>query len=57
MTFPELQVALDHRNIVLHLEGESLRFRAPAGALTENLRSEIAAHREDIIRSLRVFVG
>lgn len=53
MTFDELQVALDHRNVVLHLEGEALRFRASTGVLTEELRSEIAHHREEIIRSLQ----
>lgn len=53
MTFSELQAVLGGRNIVLYLEGESLRFRAPAGALTEELRFEISAHRQAILRSLQ----
>lgn len=53
MTFSELQVALGDRNVELHLDNDSIRFRAPSGALTEELRTQIAAHRETIIRSLQ----
>ncbi|WP_456717096.1 amino acid adenylation domain-containing protein [Bradyrhizobium sp. USDA 4353] len=35
------------------MDGEQLRFHAPAGALTTELRQAIAAHRDDIIAHLR----
>jgi hypothetical protein len=53
MTIPELQTALMGRNIALFLEGESLRYRSPAGAMTAELRSEITSHREALVRGLK----
>ena len=44
---------LAERNVELQLEGDRLRFRAPAGALTDDLRASIADHRAEIIGLLR----
>lgn len=39
--------------VELCLDGDRLRYRAPQGALTANLRGEIAAHRLAIIEHLQ----
>jgi hypothetical protein len=44
---------LADRAVELYLDGDRLRFRAPAGALTPELREEIAAHRPTIIERLQ----
>jgi len=44
---------LAEQNVELYLEGDRLRFRAPAGALTDDLRAGIAEHRTEIIGLLR----
>jgi hypothetical protein len=44
---------LAERNVKLYLEGDRLRFRAPAGALTDDLRANITDHRTEIISLLR----
>lgn len=44
---------LAERNVELYLEGDRLRFRAPAGVLTDDLRAGIAEHRTEIIGLLR----
>jgi hypothetical protein len=44
---------LAERNVELYLEGDRLRFRAPAGALTDDLRAGVAEHRNEIISLLR----
>ncbi|WP_244422001.1 non-ribosomal peptide synthetase [Bradyrhizobium sp. ORS 285] len=48
-----LLAKLQSRGIVLFLDGEQLRFHAPAAALTAELRQAIAARRDDIIAHLR----
>ena len=41
------------RDISIYLDGETLRFRAPAGALTTTLRDLVSRHRGEIICQLR----
>ena len=53
MTFDELLRSLDDRDVKLYLDGDRLRYRAHRGALTPDLRSDIAAHRAAIIDHLR----
>jgi amino acid adenylation domain-containing protein/non-ribosomal peptide synthase protein (TIGR01720 family) len=53
MTLSELVVRLRDAGVNLWLEGERLRFSAPAGALTAPLRAEVLARREEIITLLR----
>ncbi len=53
MTLNELMPRLARHNIDLWLEGDRLRYRAPDGALTADLRNSIVAHRPEIIASLR----
>jgi hypothetical protein len=43
---------LADRAVELYLDGDRLRFRAPTGALTSELRDEIAAHRPVIVDQL-----
>ena len=47
-----LATLADHR-VALFLEGGNLRYRAPAGALTRDLRNAIAANRAAIIEHVR----
>ncbi len=44
---------LAERNVELYLDGDRLRFRVPAGALTDDLRLAVAEHRTEIIVLLR----
>jgi len=48
-----LHVLADHA-VELYLDGDQLRFRAPTGALTPEMRDEIAVHRPAIIEHLRI---
>lgn len=48
-----LLLALASSKVELHLDGNRLRFRAPEGALTGELRDAIAAHRLQIIQHLQ----
>ena len=54
MTVDEIFSVLDAAGINLWLEGGRLRFRAPAGALTDEVRAAIAAHRSVIIARLQL---
>ena len=53
MTVDELLRCLVGRAVELYLDGDRLRYRAPEGALTAELRSEIAVQRPAIIDHLR----
>jgi hypothetical protein len=41
--------ALQQRGIELHPEGDTLRYRAPVGALTDELRAQIQAHKAELL--------
>lgn len=49
----DLLRSLADRAVELYLDGDRLRFRAPTGALTPELRDDIAGHRLAIIEHLR----
>lgn len=49
----QLISALKEQGIVLFVDGNELRFRAPKGALTADLKTQIAKHREEIVRHLQ----
>src|SRR5438128_1879071 len=53
MTIIELLSQLRDLDIYLWLDGERLRFDAPAGALTPDLRVQLAEHKAQIIALLR----
>ncbi len=44
---------LSDRGIELWIEGERLRFRAPQGAMTADLREQLGAHKDSVMSSLR----
>src|SRR5436305_4038380 len=48
----ELLAALDARRVRLEVEGERLRFSAPPGALTPELRNELVARKAEIVEHL-----
>jgi amino acid adenylation domain-containing protein len=45
--------ALSERGIELWFEGDRLRFRAPKGAMTAELRAEVSARRGEVVAHLR----
>jgi hypothetical protein len=49
----DLVRTLADRAVELYIDGDRLRFRAPGGALTPELRGKIAVHRLAIIEYLR----
>jgi amino acid adenylation domain-containing protein len=53
MTATELLSELEARGIELWAEGDRLRFRAPEGALTSDLRERLAQHRTEVLALLR----
>ncbi|WP_394827290.1 amino acid adenylation domain-containing protein [Pendulispora albinea] len=52
MSLFELLAELRHADIRLWVDGGDLRFNAPAGALTADLRTRIRAHKPEIVRFL-----
>ena len=54
MSLETLVTTLEERAIELSVEGEDLRCRAPKGALTAELKREIALHKSEIVALLRV---
>lgn len=53
MTIESLTTTIASRGVSLYLEGEALRFRAPKGALTAELKQQIVEHRGEIIAQMR----
>ncbi len=53
MTVAELIDALRTRTIELWFEGDRLRYRAPTGALTHELRNALVARRSEVLDHLR----
>ena len=53
MKVSDLMDVLRQRSIELWFEGDRLRYRAPRGALSPDLRSELAARRSEILNHLR----
>ena len=53
MTALELLEDLKKRGVDLEPEGDSLRYRAPAGALTPSLRQALATHKVEVLSHLR----
>jgi len=49
----ELVETLQQSGVTLAVEGEHLRYRAPAGALTPELRSELTAHKAAVLAYLQ----
>ena len=53
MTSSETLAELDRRGVVLEPNGDKLRYRAPQGALTPELREAITENKAEIISTLR----
>jgi hypothetical protein len=53
MTIAALIAGLEHRGILLSLAGEEIRYRSPAGALTDSDRGMLKARRGEIIAYLK----
>jgi len=53
MTSSETLAELDRRGVVLEPNGDRLRYRAPQGALTPELREAITENKAEIISTLR----
>ena len=53
MTTDQLLADLARRNITLSVDGGRLRYRAPVGVLTPQMRKAIAARRDAIFELLR----
>ncbi|HEY0602801.1 MAG TPA: condensation domain-containing protein, partial [Herpetosiphonaceae bacterium] len=53
MTTFELLARLRGRNIKLWAEGDRLRFQAPKGALTDELRAALAEHKAEVLALLQ----
>jgi hypothetical protein len=54
MTTAQLLTRLAGLNVTLFVKGDQLRYRAPAGTVTDDLRDAIASCRSEIIERLRV---
>ena len=53
MTAFELLSNLSSKDIEIWADGDRLRYNAPKGALTPDLRKELAAHKSEILALLR----
>ena len=53
MSLLDLLQTLSHCSITLTLADNQLHYRAPAGALTPDLRAQIAAYRSSLIQHLQ----
>lgn len=54
MSVTDLIADLSQRNVRLWLDGEQLRFRAPQGALTPELKAQLAECKPELVEFLRV---
>jgi amino acid adenylation domain-containing protein len=54
MTAQEVLEKAIQSGVFLYVQDEELKFRAKSGALTAELKSELARHRESIVRHLRL---
>ena len=52
MTLVELLSTLRARDINVWADGERLRYSAPSGALTPDIREELAKHKADLLKFL-----
>ncbi|MET1256788.1 amino acid adenylation domain-containing protein [Aliikangiella maris] len=57
MSIYALMNLLHERQIKIWLEGEQLKFRAPKGALTENIREQLTDNKPAVIRFLKQITG
>lgn len=48
-----LIASLSARGVELYLDGEELRYRAPEGAFTSDLRSQVRARRAELVAALQ----
>ena len=53
MNVEQLLTDLAHSQVMIHLDGDRLRYRAPEGALTDDMRAAISNHRAALIEWLR----
>jgi len=53
MTLDQLLVDLAHNQVVIFMDGDRLRYRAPEGVLTADMRMAIGEHRGAIINRLQ----
>jgi hypothetical protein len=53
MTVGSLLSELRRVNITLTVEGNELRFRAPIGAMTAELKATLAGHKAELVEALR----
>jgi len=53
VTLDELRIELATKNVVIYLDGDRPRYRAPQGALSPEMRSAIGEHRAAIVEHLR----
>jgi hypothetical protein len=53
LNIEQLLADLAHSQVAIYLDGDRLRYRAPEGALTDDVRAAISTHRAAIINWLR----
>ncbi len=53
MTLQELLQTVKERNIALVADGDLLRYRAPEGALDDDLKDELRRHKPEILAVLK----
>jgi amino acid adenylation domain-containing protein len=53
MSITDLIADLSQRDVRLWLDGDQLRFKAPQGSLTAELKAQLAEHKHDLVEFLR----
>ena len=43
----------ESKGVILRVDGENLKYKAPPGAMTEDLRDAIASHKPELIKTLQ----